>query len=173
MAQREIGLAVGEPPTTRGYTPSVFAMLPSLLERSGSGEVGTITALYTVLVEGDDLNEPITDAVRGILDGHIVLSRNLANFNHYPAIDILDSVSRLNRDICSADELQLAAKTREHLALYKKNEDLISIGAYPKGSNPSIDRAIALQDPLKKFLCQGVEEKTNRVDAFKRLKEIL
>jgi flagellum-specific ATP synthase len=173
MAQREIGLAVGEPPTTRGYTPSVFAMLPRLLERSGANELGTITALYTVLVEGDDLNEPITDAVRGILDGHIVLSRSLANFNHYPAIDILDSVSRLNRDICSAEELQLAGRTREHLALYKKNEDLISIGAYPKGSNSSIDKAIALQDPLKKFLRQNVDEKTTREEAFKKLKEIV
>ena len=173
MAQREIGLAIGEPPTTRGYTPSVFALLPRLLERSGAGELGAITALYTVLVEGDDLNEPVTDAVRGILDGHIVLSRSLANFNHYPPIDVLESVSRLNRDICRPEEVELAARAREHLALYRKNEDLVSIGAYQKGANPALDQAIALQEPLRQVLRQGVQEQSARADSFARLKQIL
>jgi flagellum-specific ATP synthase len=173
MAQREIGLATGELPATRGYTPSVFALLPRLLERAGTGESGSITGLYTVLVEGDDLNEPVTDAVRGILDGHIVLSRALANFNHYPAIDVLDSVSRLSRDICSPEEIELAGRAREHLALYRKNEDLVTIGAYQKGASAALDRAVALHDPLRGFLRQGVNELTPRADAFARLKEIL
>jgi flagellum-specific ATP synthase len=173
MAQREIGLAVGEPPTTRGYTPSVFALLPRLLERSGAGEVGAITALYTVLVEGDDMNEPVTDAVRGILDGHIVLSRTLANFNHYPAIDVLESVSRLNRDICTPEENELAARAREHLALYRKNEDLVSIGAYQKGSSPALDQAISLQEPLRRLLRQDMNELTPRAECFARLRKIL
>jgi flagellum-specific ATP synthase len=173
MAQREIGLATGELPATRGYTPSVFALLPRLLERAGTGESGSITALYTVLVEGDDLNEPVTDAVRGILDGHIVLSRTLANFNHYPAIDVLDSVSRLSRDICSPDEIELAGRAREHLALYRKNEDLVTIGAYQKGASAALDRAVALHDPLRGFLRQGVNELTTRAEAYGRLKEIL
>jgi flagellum-specific ATP synthase len=173
MAQREIGLAIGEPPATRGYTPSVFALLPRLLERAGAGEVGAITALYTVLVEGDDLNEPVTDAVRGILDGHIVLSRALANFNHYPAIDVLESVSRLSRDICSAEELALVARAREHLAMYRKNEDLVAIGAYQKGASAALDQAIALQEPLRQFLRQKVDELTPRAETFARLKAIL
>ncbi len=172
MAQREIGLAVGEPPATRGYPPSVFALLPRLLERSGAGERGAITAIYTVLVEGDDLNEPITDAVRGILDGHIMLSRALANFNHYPAIDVLESVSRLNRDLCRPEEVELAARAREQLALYRKHEDLIAIGAYPKGSNPALDQAIALQEPLRRFLRQGVREATPRAESFGRLQQL-
>ena len=141
LAQREIGLAIGEPPTARGYTPSVFAMLPRLLERAGAGEQGAITALYTVLVEGDDMNEPVADAVRGILDGHIVLSRALAQFNHYPPIEVLESVSRLTREICTADEVALAGRARAQLALYRKNEDLISIGAYQKGNNAALDHA--------------------------------
>ena len=173
MAQREIGLAVGEPPTTRGYTPSVFALLPRLLERSGTGETGAITALYTVLVEGDDLNEPVTDSVRGILDGHIVLSRALANFNHYPPIDVLESVSRLSQDICQPEELALAAQAREVLALYRKNEDLVSIGAYQKGASAALDRSIALQEPLRQFLRQGVREHTERAESFARLGRIL
>ena len=129
MAQREIGLAIGEPPATRGYTPSVFALLPRLLERAGAGETGAITALYTVLVEGDDMNEPVADAVRGILDGHIVLSRHLAHFNHYPAIDVLESVSRLVRDLTTPDQQALAGRARESLAVYRRNQDLINIGA--------------------------------------------
>jgi len=173
MAQREIGLAIGEPPATRGYTPSVFALLPRLLERTGAGERGAITALYTVLVEGDDLNEPITDAVRGILDGHIVLSRSLANFNHYPAIDVLESVSRLSRDICTPEELALASRAREHLALYRKNEDLVAIGAYQKGASPALDQAIALQEPLRQLLRQKVDELSPRGETFARLKSLL
>ena len=174
MAQREIGLAAGEPPATRGFTPSVFALLPRLLERSGAGETGAITALYTVLVEGDDLNEPVTDAVRGILDGHIVLSRALANFNHYPAIDVLESVSRLSRDICTAEELEAAGRgPRGSLALYRKNEDLIAIGAYQKGANAALDRAIALHEPLRKFLRQGIDERMDRAQSFAELKKIV
>jgi flagellum-specific ATP synthase len=173
MAQREIGLAIGEPPATRGYTPSVFAMLPRLLERAGAGERGAITALYTVLVEGDDMNEPVADAVRGILDGHIVLSRALAHFNHYPAIDVLESVSRLTRDVCTPAEVALAAKAREHLALYKKNEDLISIGAYQKGASAVLDQAIALHDPLRGFLRQSVDERIGRAQTFEKLKGLL
>ncbi len=172
MAQREIGLAIGEPPATRGYTPSVFALLPRLLERSGAGETGAITALYTVLVEGDDMNEPVADAVRGILDGHMVLSRALAHFNHYPAIDILESVSRLTNDICTPAEVKLAAAAREQLALYRKNEDLISIGAYQKGANAALDRAVALHEPLRDFLRQSVHDHTPRADTFTRLQKI-
>jgi len=173
MAQREIGLAIGEPPATRGYTPSVFALLPRLLERAGSGETGAITALYTVLVEGDDMNEPVADAVRGILDGHIVLSRALAHFNHYPAIDVLESVSRLTRDVCTPEEVALAGRAREHLALYRRNEDLIMIGAHQKGVNAALDHAIALHEPLRGFLRQGVYEHTPRPQAFEQLKKIL
>ena len=173
MAQREIGLAIGEPPATRGYTPSVFAMLPRLLERAGAGEQGAITALYTVLVEGDDMNEPVADAVRGILDGHIVLSRQLAHFNHYPAIDVLESVSRLTRDVCTPDEVALAGKAREHLALYRKNEDLVSIGAYQKGANAALDHAIALHEPLRNFLRQSTHEHTARAQTFANLKKII
>jgi flagellum-specific ATP synthase len=173
MAQREIGLATGELPATRGYTPSVFAMLPRLLERAGTGETGDITALYTVLVEGDDLNEPVTDAVRGILDGHIVLSRALANFNHYPAIDVLDSVSRLSRDICLPGELEVAGRAREHLALFRKNEDMVTIGAYQKGASPALDQAVSLHEPLRRFLRQSVDEITPRAESFARLKQIL
>jgi flagellum-specific ATP synthase len=173
MAQREIGLAIGEPPATRGYTPSVFALLPRLLERAGAGEQGAITALYTVLVEGDDMNEPVADAVRGILDGHIVLSRALAHFNHYPAIDVLESVSRLTRDVCTPEEVALTGKAREHLALYRKNEDLVSIGAYTKGANVALDHAIALHEPLRNFLRQNVHEHTARAQTFANLKKIV
>lgn len=173
MAQREIGLAVGEPPATRGYTPSVFALLPRLLERTGAGEQGTITALYTVLVEGDDMNEPVADAVRGILDGHVVLSRQLAHYNHFPAIDVLESVSRLTRDICQPEEVALTAAAREQLALYRKNEDLVSIGAYQKGANAALDRAIALHEPLRNFLRQGVDEIVGRAESFAALKGVM
>lgn len=156
MAQREIGLAVGEPPATRGYTPSVFSLLPQLLERAGTGERGSITGLFTVLVEADDMNDPIADAVRSILDGHIVLTRELATQNHYPAIDVLESVSRLTRDLLTPDQLELTARAREHLAVYRKNQDLINIGAYPAGSSATIDQAIRLHDPLRTFLRQPV-----------------
>lgn len=157
MAQREIGLAVGEPPATRGYTPSVFSLLPQLLERAGTGPQGSITGLYTVLVEADDMNDPIGDAVRSILDGHIVLTRELATQNHYPAVDVLESVSRLTRDLTSPDQQELAAQARESMAIYRKNQDLINIGAYPAGSCPAIDHAIQLNEPLKKFLRQPVK----------------
>lgn len=173
MAQREIGLAIGEPPATRGYTPSVFAMLPRLLERAGSGERGTITAIYTVLVEGDDMNEPVADTARGILDGHLVLSRALAHANHYPAIDVLESVSRLTRDICEPAEIEAAAKAREHLALYRKNEDLITIGAYQKGASAALDRAVVLHEPLRAFLRQDVHEPALRAESFARLGKLL
>jgi flagellum-specific ATP synthase len=158
MAQREIGLAVGEPPTTRGYTPSVFSLLPQLLERAGAGEKGAITGLFTVLVEGDDMNDPIADSVRSILDGHIVLTRELATQNHYPAIDVLESVSRLNRDLLSPERIKLTAAGREHLAVYRRNQDLVNIGAYPAGSSPVIDQAIALHGPLTQFLRQNINE---------------
>lgn len=156
MAQREIGLAVGEPPATRGYTPSVFSLLPQLLERAGMGERGSITGLFTVLVEADDMNDPIADSTRSILDGHIVLTRELATQNHYPAIDVLESVSRLNRDLLTPEQLELAGLARENLAIYHKNRDLIHIGAYPAGSSPVIDEAIRLHEPLEKFLRQPV-----------------
>lgn len=156
MAQREIGLAVGEPPATRGYTPSVFSLLPQLLERAGTGETGSITGLFTVLVEADDMNDPIADAVRSILDGHIVLTRELATQNHYPAIDVLESVSRLSRDLLRDEQLELSGRARESLASYRKNQDLIHIGAYAAGSSPQIDQAIALHGPLREFLRQAV-----------------
>jgi flagellum-specific ATP synthase len=173
MAQREIGLAVGEPPATRGYTPSVFALLPRLLERSGAGERGAITALYTVLVEGDDMNEPVADAVRGILDGHIVLSRALAHGNHYPAIDVLESISRLTRDVCNETEITASGKAREHLAIYRRNEDLVTIGAYQKGANPALDHAVTLHEPLKQFLRQSIHERTARDQTFQQLSRIV
>ncbi len=158
MAQREIGLAVGEPPTTRGYTPSVFSLLPQLLERAGAGETGSITGLFTVLVEADDMNDPIADSVRSILDGHVVLTRELATQNHYPAIDVLESVSRLNRDLLPMEKIKMTAIAREHLAVHRRNADLINIGAYPAGSNSAIDQAIALQPRLNQFLRQDVTE---------------
>lgn len=158
MAQREIGLATGEPPTTKGYTPSVFAMLPQLLERAGAAECGTITGLFTVLVDGDDLMDPIADAARSILDGHIVLTRRLASLNHYPAVDVLQSVSRVMPDVVEAEQLRQAQKAREILAVYQEAEDLINVGAYVSGSNPSIDRARTLIEPLRAFLRQNVNE---------------
>nr|BCX00504.1 MAG: ATP synthase [Bacteroidota bacterium] len=156
MAQREIGLASGEPPSTKGYTPSVFALLPRLLERAGPGPRGTITGLYTVLVEGDDLNEPIADAVRGILDGHIVLSRRLAHRGHYPAIDVLASTSRVMPRIVSPEHRRLAQEARALLATYAEAEDLIHIGAYVRGSNPRIDRALERIEALRAFLVQDM-----------------
>src|SRR5258708_39731133 len=156
MAQREIGLAVGEPPAPRGYTPSVFSLLPQLLERAGTSEQGSITGLFTVLVEADDMEEPIADAVRSILDGHIVLTRELAMQNHYPAIDVLASISRLERDLLKPEQLELVGRAREAMAIYRKNQDLINIGAYPAGSNPVIDQAIQLQGSLGTFLRQPV-----------------
>jgi len=173
MAQREIGLAVGEPPATRGYTPSVFSLLPQLLERAGAGERGSITGLFTVLVEADDMNEPIADAVRSILDGHIVLTRELATQNHYPAIDVLESISRLNRDLTTPEQQQLVSRARQSLATYRKNQDLINIGAYPAGTNPAIDLSIHLHEPLKTFLCQRVDEGCNLPESWSRLEQTL
>jgi flagellum-specific ATP synthase len=162
MAQREIGLALGEPPTTKGYTPSVFTLLPKLCERAGtSANRGTITGLYTVLVEGDDTNEPIADALRSILDGHINLTRDLANQNHYPAIDVLSSISRVMDDIIDSDQRQHASKLKETMATYRKAEDLINIGAYVPGSNPKIDYAIKMIDPINRYLKQDIGATTN------------
>lgn len=172
MSQREVGLAVGEPPATRGYTPSVFAILPKLLERSGTSSKGTITGLYTVLVEGDDTNEPIADAVRGILDGHIVLTRELAMQNHYPAIDILASVSRVMIDIVREEHLRAAEDVRSVLATYKDAKDLIDIGAYATGSNPRIDYAISKIDAIVEYLKQGVPEQYTFDTAVTLLKSL-
>ncbi|WP_432665057.1 flagellar protein export ATPase FliI [Wukongibacter baidiensis] len=172
MAQREVGLAVGEPPVTRGYTPSVFATLPKLLERAGNSEKGSITALYTVLVDGDDLNEPITDAVRGILDGHIFLSRKLASQGHYPSIDILHSISRVMPNVVMDSHLNASRVFREYLAVYRESEDLINIGAYAKGSNKRIDLAIEKIDSFNELLKQGVDEKISFEDTLKCLEEV-
>lgn len=158
VAQREVGLAIGEPTTTRGYTPSVFAALPKLLERAGTSEVGTITALYSVLVDGDDMNEPVADAVRSILDGHIVLSRKLASANQFPAVDVLASVSRVMPDVVSPEHFAAASKVRDMMATYREAEDLINIGAYVAGSNPRVDLAIARYEPIRTFLKQGIYE---------------
>lgn len=172
LAQREIGLAAGEPPATRGYPPSVFALLPRLLERSGRTGAGSITGFYTVLVEGDDTNEPISDTVRGILDGHIVLSRRLAQQTHFPAIDILASISRLMTDLAAKDHLQAANAIKQLLAAYQQSEDLISIGAYQTGSNAAVDSAIQLRQPILQFLQQKVEERSNLTDAVAALTKL-
>lgn len=172
MAQREIGMAMGEPPVSRGYTPSVFTELPKLLERAGTSENGTITGLYTVLVDGDDLNEPITDAVRGILDGHIVLSRALANKNHYPAIDVLASISRLMSDIVTDEHKAAANFAKNKMAVYSNAEDLINIGAYKSGANPEIDEAIAVHEKIDQFVRQRVEEQFAFEDTLSQLKSI-
>ncbi|NLW01860.1 MAG: flagellar protein export ATPase FliI [Clostridiaceae bacterium] len=171
MAQREIGLAIGEPPVSRGYTPSVFAILPKLLERAGTSEKGSITGLYSVLVDGDDMTEPITDTARGILDGHIALSRQLAHRNHYPAIDVLGSVSRVMTDIVEEDHLEYANELRRALAIYRDADDLINVGAYVKGSNPAIDWAISLHDTINEFLVQGVFERYTFHETIEKLKQ--
>jgi flagellum-specific ATP synthase len=173
MAQREIGLASGEPPTTKGYTPSVFAILPKLLERAGKTGKGSITGIYTVLVDNDDMNEPIADAVRSILDGHIVLSRRLAHKNHYPAIDILESISRVMPNIVTNEQRAIAMKARELLATYREAEDLVNIGAYVKGSNPKIDEAIRKHPNLESFLIQDMNEADFRNDLWSELKKIV
>lgn len=161
LAQREVGLAVGEPPATRGYTPSVFALMPKFLERAGANKFGTITGLYTVLVEGDDMNEPIADTARSILDGHIVLSRALAHKNHYPAIDVLQSISRVMNNIVDKEHKEASGKIRNLLASYQKNEDLINIGAYAKGSDMMTDKAIQYIDKVNAFLKQDLDDKTD------------
>lgn len=158
MAQREVGLAVGEPPTTRGYPPSVFALLPKLLERAGTSDKGSITGIYSVLVEADDLNDPVGDSVRSILDGHISLSRALASRNHYPAVDVLESISRCMIDIAADTHRMLAGEIRKLLATYRDAEDLINIGAYVEGSNPDIDRAVRLMPGVRRFLQQGLND---------------
>jgi flagellum-specific ATP synthase len=174
MAQREIGLALGEPPTTKGYTPSVFTLLPRLLERAGTSDHnGTITGLYTVLVEGDDMNEPIADAARSILDGHIVLSRELAHQNHYPAIDVLKSISRVMSDIASLQHKHNASRLKELLATYRKAEDLINIGAYNKGSNPKIDLAVEKYDSIIAYLRQGIQEDVNFEESLVQLDQLI
>lgn len=173
MAQREIGIAVGEPPTTKGYTPSVFSLMPQLLERAGQSDRGSITGLYTVLVEGDDFNEPVSDAVRSILDGHVALSRRLAARNQYPAVDVLDSISRLMKDIATEEEITLAGQVRRLMSIYRENEDVINIGAYNRGSSPAIDMAIEKLEPLNEFFGQGINERADHGESIRRLAEIL
>lgn len=173
MAQREIGLSIGEPPSSRGYTPSVFSLLPRIVERTGMGDVGSITALYTVLVEGDDMNEPVADTVRGIVDGHLVLSRNLASANHYPAIDVLESLSRLSSQILNENERLCVSKARDYLATYKHSEDLIQVGAYVPNTNHKIDQAIEKQPQIIDFLKQKQNEYTNVETSFEQLNMIV
>jgi len=168
-AQREVGLAIGEPPTTKGYTPSVFALLPKLLERTGNSDVGSITAMYTVLVEGDDLNEPVADNARAILDGHIVLSRRLASAGHYPAIDVLQSISRIMPSIVSAEQRKAVHRFLDLLATYNEAEDLVNIGAYVKGSNSKIDESLAYIEEMRAFLRQGSHEKIDFKQSLQRL----
>ncbi len=173
MAQREIGLAVGEPPATKGYPPSVFAILPRILERSGPGMTGSITGLYTVLVEGDDFNEPISDAVRSVIDGHVVLSRTLASRNHYPAIDVLESVSRLMLSVITPEHRRAAGDVKELMSIYREAEDLINIGAYVKGSSDKIDRAIACIDDINSYLKQDIRELVDPEEAIRKLPELI
>ena len=172
MAAREVGLAVGEPPTTKGYTPSVFAQLPRLLERTGRNQHGTITGIYTVLVDGDDFNEPIADAVRSILDGHIVLTRDLADQGHFPAIDVLRSISRLRTDICTDETVTAGRKVLARMAAYKRVEDMINIGAYAHGSNPEIDKAIETMPAINTFLQQDVSEGFSIEQGLAQLQEL-
>lgn len=172
MAQREVGLAIGEPPIARGYTPSIYAEMPKLLERTGRFKKGSITGVYTVLVEGDDTNEPISDIVRGILDGHIVLTRRLANENHFPAIDINASISRLMSTIADSSHQALAAKLRDVSSIYDKNLDLISIGAYKQGTNPKLDYAISKIDQVNSFLKQGINESFSMDETIQVLENI-
>ncbi len=173
IAQREIGLAAGEPPATKGYTPSAFAMLPKILERAGTNDKGSITGLYSVLVEGDDFNEPISDAVRSILDGHVTLSRKLAAHNQYPAVDVLDSISRLMIDISTPEHIELAGRVREIVATYRESEDLINIGAYVKGSSQKIDYAISKIDQINQFFRQGIREMRDFDESLSALAEII
>lgn len=172
MAQREIGLAAGEPPVSRGYPPSVYAEMPKLLERAGNGAVGSITGIYTVLVDGDDFNEPISDTARGILDGHIILSRKLGHKNHYPAIDVLQSISRVMSAVATKEHKQLASRLKSTLATYTDAEDLINIGAYKSGSNPEIDYSIQKIGAINAFLCQGTDEKFSFEETLERLRSI-
>lgn len=172
MAQREIGLTIGEPPTTKGYTPSVFALMQKVMERAGTSHRGSITGLYTVLVEGDDLNEPVADTARGILDGHIVLSRKLASMGHYPAIDVIGSISRVMNDIITKEHRKAANTAIELIATYRNSEDLINVGAYQRGTNPKIDRAIAFHDVINSFLQQEIDETHSFEETITRLIQI-
>jgi flagellum-specific ATP synthase/type III secretion protein N (ATPase) len=169
MAQREIGLAIGEPPATKGFTPSVFAMLPGFLERAGTSDKGTITGMFTVLVEGDDMDEPIADAARSILDGHIVLARRLAHRNHYPAIDVLESISRSMPDVIAPEHYKTIGRLKDLIASYRENEDLIQIGAYAAGSNERVDKAIKIHEPLNTFLRQAKDESSSFNESLARL----
>jgi flagellum-specific ATP synthase len=173
MAQREVGLSAGEPPATRGYPPSVFALLPKLLERAGAGERGSITGLYTVLVEGDDMNEPIGDAARSILDGHVVLSRKLASAGHFPAIDVLESVSRVTGAICTPEQRTSATELRRLLAAHREARDLIEIGAYVPGTNPLVDRAVALREVIDMFLRQDMDDSTPADQSWAVLQQLV
>ncbi len=173
MAQREIGLAIGEPPTTKGYTPSVFALMPRLLERAGNSDKGSITGLYTVLVEGGDLDEPVSDTARSILDGHIVLSRSLATRGHFPAIDVLESVSRLRNEVTQSDHRELINKILETMAIYRESEDLINIGAYKKGTNPKLDAAIQKIEAINQFLKQNVNEKSTFEETIEKMNALV
>ena len=172
MAQREIGLAIGEPPASKGYTPSVFALMPRLLERAGNSDKGSITGLYTVLVDGDDMDEPIADAARSILDGHIVLSRKIATKGHYPAIDVLESVSGVKNEVMTDKQKELSLKIIDQMATYRESEDLINIGAYSKGTSTKIDSAIDNFDPINGFLRQNIEDKSNFLQTLDKLEEI-
>ncbi len=173
MAEREIGLSVGEPPIARGYTPSIYASLPKLLERCGNFEKGSITGIFTVLVEGDDSNEPISDTVRGIIDGHIMLSRKIAMKNHYPAIDVLASISRLMSAIATPEQKKAAGKIRKMMSVYRDNQDLISIGAYKSGTNPELDYAIGRMDEINKFLQQAVDNSSSMEETINSMIEIV
>jgi len=172
MAAREVGLSIGEPPTTKGYTPTVFAQLPKLLERAGRSSTGTITGIYTVLVDGDDFNEPIADSTRAILDGHIVLTRDLADQGHFPAIDVLKSISRLRMDICSSQVIEAGRAVIRHISTYRRMEDMINIGAYTHGSNPEVDKAISMNGPINAFLRQNIEEPQKIKDSFQQLQAL-
>jgi flagellum-specific ATP synthase len=173
MAQREVGLSAGEPPATRGYPPSVFTLLPKLLERAGAAERGSITGLYTVLVEGDDMNEPIADASRSILDGHIVLSRRLATANHFPSIEVLESISRVEPAILSGEQRAMTSEIRRMMAAYREAKDLIEIGAYITGSNALVDRAVRQKEQIDEFLCQDIVEITHSAESWNALAEVL
>jgi len=172
MAQREVGLAVGEPPTSRGYTPSLFAILPRLLERAGTSARGSITGLYTVLVEGDDMNEPVADTVRSLLDGHIVLSRKYATQGLYPAVDPLSSVSRVMVDVVETNQMKAASQFKQLLSAYHEAEDLINIGAYEEGSNPEVDQVIAMIGPMRDFMRQDIGEGSGFEDSVSQLLEL-
>jgi len=172
QASREIGLAAGEPPATRGYPPSVFHKIPKLLEKVGPSSKGSVTGIFTVLVEGDDMNEPIADAARSVLDGHVVLSRDLAHQNHYPALDVLSSISRVMKDIADRSNIEAAEKIREIMAIYNEAKDLIAVGAYKQGSNPQVDLAIKMMPEINKYLRQKVDEHWEFPQTVKTLAEL-